>query len=135
MGRAGRVGGRRPFGRVKCIPDELPTAPEDQTSERRPADYVGLWDICRRAAGVRSESGEAARGFFEENFRPVRISRLGEAEGFLTGYYEPVVQGSRFPNPEFNVPLYRRPRDLIAVGVQTRCRRLSQQRCADRSPQ
>jgi membrane-bound lytic murein transglycosylase A len=41
---------------------------------------------------------------------------LGEAEGFLTGYYEPVVQGSRFPNPEFNVPLYRRPRDLIAVG-------------------
>ena len=46
----------------------------------------------------------------------MRISRLGEAEGFLTGYYEPVVQGSRFPNPEFNVPLYRRPRDLIAVG-------------------
>ena len=87
---------------------------------KRPSDdrpiYVGLWEICRRAAGVRSESGEAARGFFEENFRPVRISRLGEAEGFLTGYYEPVVQGSRFPNPEFNVPLYRRPRDLIAAG-------------------
>jgi membrane-bound lytic murein transglycosylase A len=87
---------------------------------KRPSDdrpiYVGLWEICRRAPGVRAESPETARSFFEENFRPVRISRLGEAEGFLTGYYEPVVQGSRFPNPEFNVPVYRRPRDLIAAG-------------------
>jgi membrane-bound lytic murein transglycosylase A len=46
----------------------------------------------------------------------VRISRLGETEGFLTGYYEPIVDGSRFPSPEFHVPLHRRPRDLIAVG-------------------
>ena len=58
----------------------------------------------------------AARAFFEDNFRPVRISRLGEAQGFLTGYFEPIVQGSRFPNPEFHVPLYRRPRDLVANG-------------------
>ena len=29
---------------------------------------------------------------------------------------EPIVQGSRFPNPEFSVPLYRRPRDLEAQG-------------------
>ena len=57
-----------------------------------------------------------ARAFFEENFRPVRITKLGDAEGFLTGYYEPIVQGSRFPNPEFSVPLYRRPRDLEAAG-------------------
>ena len=93
----------QPFRRIKRPSDDRPI-------------FLGLWEICRRAPGVPSESAEAARGFFEENFRPVRISRLGEAEGFLTGYYEPVVQGSRFPNPEFNVPLYRRPRDLIAVG-------------------
>jgi membrane-bound lytic murein transglycosylase A len=46
----------------------------------------------------------------------VRIARLGEVEGFLTGYFEPIVEGSRFPNPEFHVPLYRRPRDLVAAG-------------------
>src|SRR5215471_18082442 len=46
---------------------------------------------------------EAARRFFEDNFRPVQITRLGEAQGFLTGYYEPIVEGSRFPNPEFHV--------------------------------
>ncbi len=85
---------------------------------------------CREPA-----TAEAARAFFEENFRPVRIARLGEAQGFLTGYYEPIVQGSRFPNPEFNVPLYRRPGDLVAAGYKARHRRLSQQGRADRTPQ
>src|SRR5439155_13706302 len=46
----------------------------------------------------------------------VRIARLGEVEGLLTGYFEPIVQGSRLPNPEFHVPLYRRPRDLVVSG-------------------
>ena len=46
----------------------------------------------------------------------MRIARLGEVEGFLTGYFEPIVAGSRFPNPEFHIPLYRRPRDLVAAG-------------------
>src|SRR5262249_48268292 len=59
---------------------------------------------------------ETARAFFEQNFQPLRIGRLGEAEGLLTGYFEPVVAGSRFPSPEFHVPLYRRPRDLVAAG-------------------
>jgi len=80
------------------------------------AIYNALWDVCRAAADVRPPNADAARVFFEQNFAPVRIARLGEAEGFLTGYYEPIVQGSRFPNPEFHVPLYRRPRDLVAAG-------------------
>jgi membrane-bound lytic murein transglycosylase A len=46
----------------------------------------------------------------------VRIARLGEVEGFLTGYFEPIVQGSRFPNPEFHIPLHRRPPDLVAAS-------------------
>jgi membrane-bound lytic murein transglycosylase A len=87
---------------------------------RRPSDpppvYNALWESCRRALALRPRTREAARGFFEEHFRPVRIVRVGEAEGFLTGYYEPIVRGSRFPSPEFHVPLRRRPRDLVAAG-------------------
>jgi membrane-bound lytic murein transglycosylase A len=55
--------------------------------------------------------------FFEANFVPVRIRKLGDPSGFLTGYYEPIVDGSRFPTREFAVPLYRRPHDLVAPGV------------------
>src|SRR5258708_36754697 len=58
-----------------------------------------------------------ARRFFEANFRPARIYKLGDAAGFLTGYYEPIVDGSRFPTREFTVPLYRRPPDLLAAGA------------------
>ena len=75
-----------------------------------------LREICHRATALRPESAQLARAFFERNFVPVRITKLGELEGFVTGYYEPVVQGSRFPNPEFHVPLYRRPHDLVAAG-------------------
>jgi membrane-bound lytic murein transglycosylase A len=77
---------------------------------------LALGEACRRAISARPTQAGQARAFFEENFRPVRISRLGESAGFLTGYYEPIVAGSRFPNPEFHVPLYRRPRDLVAAG-------------------
>jgi len=75
-----------------------------------------LWNVCRKSLDVRPQNSEAARTFFEENFQPVRLARLGESDGLLTGYFEPIVQGSRFPNPEFHVPLYRRPRDLVAAG-------------------
>jgi peptidoglycan lytic transglycosylase A len=78
--------------------------------------YGALRNACRKAVGLRPQDSATARSFFEQNFQPVRIARLGEVEGFLTGYFEPIVQGSRLPNPEFHVPLYRRPPDLVAAG-------------------
>jgi membrane-bound lytic murein transglycosylase A len=77
---------------------------------------VALWHICRSAARLRPASSGEAQAFFEENFTPVTIARLGESKGLLTGYYEPVVDGSRFPSPEFHIPLYRRPPDLLVDG-------------------
>jgi membrane-bound lytic murein transglycosylase A len=75
-----------------------------------------LWNVCRNAIELKPQDSDTARAFFERYFQPVRIARLGEAQGLLTGYFEPVVAGSRFPSPEFHVPVYRRPRDLAAAG-------------------
>lgn len=72
-----------------------------------------LAPVCRRALALSNPTPERARQFFEENFVPARINKLGDANGFLTGYYEPVVEGSRFPTQVFKVPVYHRPRDLI----------------------
>src|SRR6516165_6674057 len=85
-------------------------------SDDHAAISAALWNVCRDAMGLRPQDADTARAFFERNFQPVRIARLGEAAGLLTGYFEPVVAGSRFPSPEFHVPVYRRPRDLVAVG-------------------
>jgi membrane-bound lytic murein transglycosylase A len=77
---------------------------------------AALAHVCRRALALSHIDEAKTREFFEANFRPLRISRLGETQGFVTGYYEPIVEGSRFPTREFTVPLYHRPGDLVAPG-------------------
>jgi membrane-bound lytic murein transglycosylase A len=88
---------------------------------RSPPDFrpirSALEQVCARAVTARRLDSGAAREFFETNFVPARIRKLGDSSGFVTGYYEPIVDGSRVPTPEFPVPLYRRPRDLVAPGV------------------
>src|SRR5215510_11400547 len=78
---------------------------------------AALQTVCARAVKAGPLGRTAARQFFEDNFLPIRIRKLGDAAGFLTGYYEPIVDGSRFPTREFTVPLYRRPPDLLAAGA------------------
>jgi len=80
--------------------------------EKRPM-YLALTHACRDAVAAGRLAEEQARIFFERNFRPLRISKLGESAGLLTGYYEPIVDGSRFPTGIFKVPIYRRPPDLV----------------------
>ena len=93
-------------------------APSPAPPEFRPIRSA-LEQVCARAVTAGRFEPDAARRFFEANFIPVRIRKLGDPAGFLTGYYEPIVDGSRVPTPEFAVPLYRRPRDLVAPGVAT----------------
>lgn len=74
----------------------------------------------RRAAGMALKqddgSREAARAFFERHFVPHRI----EADGFVTGYYEPDIAASLTRTDEFTMPLYRRPDDLVEVSEANR---------------
>ena len=71
--------------------------------------YLALTQVCRQALAVGRLTDDQARIFFEHNFRPLRIAKLGDSAGLLTGYYEPIVDGSRFPTGIFKVPIYRRP--------------------------
>jgi peptidoglycan lytic transglycosylase A len=80
--------------------------------ETRPM-YFALKHACRRALDAGRLARDQARLFFERHFRPMRIAKLGDSAGLLTGYYEPIVDGSRFPTPIFKVPIYRRPPDLV----------------------
>jgi membrane-bound lytic murein transglycosylase A len=72
-----------------------------------------LRDVCEQVSLYRGPVNSAtAQAFFEQNFRPVRISRIGETEGFITGYYEPEIEGRLEPGEGFTVPFYRRPPEL-----------------------
>jgi membrane-bound lytic murein transglycosylase A len=81
-------------------------------SDKRPM-YLALTQVCRHALAVGRLTDDQARMFFEHYFRPLRITKLGDGAGLLTGYYEPILDGSRFPTGIFKVPIYRRPPDLV----------------------
>ena len=94
---------------ASCRPIAITAHPPGET---RPM-YAALRAVCRRVLKAGTLGEDAARKFFEDNFRPARITKLGDAAGFVTGYYEPIVDGSRFPTPIYHVPIYRRPPDLL----------------------
>ena len=77
---------------------------------------AALKDICEAARQAIPLDQEGAKKFFEDHFRPIRINKLGDTDGFLTGYYEPIIAGSRVPTGEFTAPLYRRPPNLVPAG-------------------
>lgn len=73
------------------------------------AAFVPAFAAARAAS---APTAAEARIFFEAHFRPFRVKPRGGG-GFVTGFYEPVAHASPVRTPEFSVPLYRRPDDLV----------------------
>jgi len=72
-------------------------------------------------AALRQEVREPAQAtrFFEAHFRPFRVYEKGAApsiSGFLTGYYEPIVEGSLLRTRNFTAPVLGRPDNLNALA-------------------
>jgi membrane-bound lytic murein transglycosylase A len=103
--------------RTSCRPISAQRNPPADPKAFPKALGISLRDPCRIAKGLDLAEGAKAREFFEEHFLPLRISRLGEGEGFVTGYYEPVIDGSRTPIDVYTVPVYRRPSNLFVRGT------------------
>jgi len=64
-----------------------------------------------RAAAEQCAAAGPPRRIVETACVALRI----KAEGFLTGYYEPVVPASRVRTGRLGIPLHRRPPDLVRV--------------------
>jgi membrane-bound lytic murein transglycosylase A len=72
-----------------------------------------LLAACDAAAKMKAPATRAeARAFFEREFTPHRIIHAA-SQGLLTGYYEPVLDGSRTPTEQFATAIYKRPADLV----------------------
>jgi membrane-bound lytic murein transglycosylase A len=74
-------------------------------------------------AVVATSPGDAAfvRGFLEQHLQPYKVWRMEGRKrgksGLVTGYYEPLLMGSRERTEKFATPLYRRPDDLLVVDL------------------
>jgi membrane-bound lytic murein transglycosylase A len=66
--------------------------------------------VCSQAASVSVRDAQAIRRYFESNFQPFEIrNSAGSETGLVTGYYEPVMNGSQTRTNLYSVPLYAYP--------------------------
>jgi len=75
-----------------------------------------LTDVC--AIAQTQSSLANPKNFFKNNFQPYQlISDEGDKNGLITGYYEPLLQGSYYKTKRFKYPLYAVPKNLITVDL------------------
>ena len=76
-----------------------------------PPALLAACDEAIRLAAKRVPAA-AAKAFFETHFTPHRVEHAGPP-GLFTGYYEPLINGSRTATAKFATPIHRRPADLV----------------------
>ena len=73
-------------------------------------------ESCALAAQL--PAAASAREFFEKHFLPYRVANAdGSVQGLATGYYEPLLRGSRRKEGPYRYPLYAAPADLLNVDL------------------
>lgn len=97
------------------------------------AGRAGDWQPACDAAAHVEPGPDAARTFFESRFQPFAAfaGRAGrQSEGLFTGYYEPLLHGSRKRSGRYRVPLHVRPPELVMVDLGDFRKELKGQRIA-----
>lgn len=73
---------------------------------------------CTIALDVDMSDAQAMRMFFEVFFVPHQVLNADDSEqGLVTGYYEPLLRGSRKRGGAYQTPLYRVPDDLLTIDL------------------
>jgi len=73
---------------------------------------------CSAARSLRDTTATALRGWFEAQFRPwALVNPDGSRSGLITGYYEPILKGSRSESDGYRYPAFGPPDDMIVVEL------------------
>lgn len=115
----------------------------EQLPAARADDWVAAWpaflqscralgrrdawrNVCSEAGSIDGNDANRIKAFFADGFDAyrVRARRIeGEREvdthdaGLMTGYYEPLLRGSRTRSEQYVTPLYRVPPDLLVIDL------------------
>jgi membrane-bound lytic murein transglycosylase A len=129
------------------VPTPAPAAPIDYRGKLTPASWLDLpqwgreslrasleafarsctvlekqdpWKgVCAGAQMLLPSASERdIRSFFELNFEPHQVINGDDSiSGMVTGYYEPLLRGSRMRSSRFRHPLYGVPQDLLVIDL------------------
>ncbi|MFM7670620.1 MAG: murein transglycosylase A [Betaproteobacteria bacterium] len=74
--------------------------------------------VCAAAGLVDGADAVAVRKFFEQYFVPHQLRNPdGSTQGLVTGYYEPLLRGSRKRGGVFQTALHKPPADLLTIEL------------------
>lgn len=74
--------------------------------------------VCEDARRLSNPNDESVRTFFQRNFQAYESSNEdGTTEGLVTGYYEPLIKGSRTQTARARFPVLAAPDDLVTVDL------------------
>jgi membrane-bound lytic murein transglycosylase A len=77
--------------------------------------------FCGAVVATSPGDADFVRALVERHLTPLRVVRMTgrkrDTRGLVTGYYEPLLRGSRERIEPFTTPLYRRPDDLLVVEL------------------
>ncbi len=74
--------------------------------------------VCAAAASFAPKNDQQARDFFERWLTPNQlVTDDGRDTGLITGYYEPLLFGSRKPSARFRFPIYGTPADMLNIDL------------------
>ncbi len=131
---------------AECPQCAAPARPAETRYQQTPFSAIPGWQEATLAPGVRAFGAgckriaqshplrracdnfpasapadeQAARQFIEGAFSAWAVTSAdGTAEGLITGYYEPVLAGSRTRTDRFRHPVYGVPEDLVAVDLES----------------
>jgi membrane-bound lytic murein transglycosylase A len=78
-----------------------------------------IWrEPCNAATTFDAHDSIAVRAFFERYFSAYRaVAPDGTDTGLVTGYYEPLLDGSRTASERYRYPLFAPPDDLLTVDL------------------
>ena len=74
--------------------------------------------VCDLADDIKEPSDENIKNYFKKYFNLYSATNIdGSDTGTITGYYQPILKGSKVKTSHYKVPLYTTPKDLITVDL------------------
>jgi membrane-bound lytic murein transglycosylase A len=74
--------------------------------------------VCSAANALNKPDKKAAQTYFMQYFNVYSANNQDETNtGLITGYYQPLLRGSRTKSSQYPHPLYKQPADLITVDL------------------
>ena len=74
--------------------------------------------VCDLAEDIKEPSDENIKNYFKKYFNLYSATNMdGSDTGTITGYYQPILKGSKVKTSHYKVPLYTTPKDLITVDL------------------